>query len=516
MTLVLLAASATLVYAAPARLLAWRAGPAAWILYLVTSWYFLELPVLWNPCVLPLPLVLFYICLIAQAVGGAALTTAAAGAALALSIDAHVVCVLLAPLFLGCIVATARRPLLGTALGAVALAVPEYASSRGALVANGALLHGFWLPAIGLLAGALAVGVALRRRVQKARPVARGRAVLVAACVYFAAVLVAMSVVTGHGLARRYLAVLVPPASILGGALLTGTVWRGGAVARPARAANAIVAIAALLLSGALARTGGRAHAAWTALDVEVLAGSLRVDGWTYRDVFRHLRGPDAQLLVAGLAADSPAPSAAQPSAPMRDDLLVTKVARRALPAEIPREWSLVDLDGDMVAVVRRAESWVDLRQLELCEATSGEAPRCATMNLLARDPDRGARGTVTQRAYPTLESAPGARSTSGATSQQAFRWTVEVLVHTSSPAHVFTLVGAPLPWTIERVDGVGFHGSLTGREVTLDGTGDAKVLFAVDVPGELAGSFRRWLPPFVETAASEMLLRTLVTSRAP
>ena len=59
----------------------------------------------------------------------------------------------------------------------------------------------------------------------------------------------------------------------------------------------------------------------------------------------------------------------------MRDDLLVTKVARRALPAEIPREWSLVDLDGDMVAVVRRAESWVAFRQLELCEATSGETP---------------------------------------------------------------------------------------------------------------------------------------------
>jgi hypothetical protein len=466
--------------------------------------------------VLPLPLVLFYICLVSQAMGGAALTAAAAGAALALSVDAHVVCVAIVPLFLGCVVATARRPLLGTALGAVALAVPVYASSRGAVVANGAQLRGVWLPATALVVGALAVGVALRHRVHRARPVARGRAVLVAACVYFAAVLLAMSVVTGHGLARRYFAVLVPPASILGGALLTGAVFRDGALSRPARATNAIVAIAALLLSGALARTGARTNAAWTALDVDVLAESLCADGWTYREVFRHLRGKDAQLLVAGLAAYSPAPSAAQASEPMRDDLLVTKVSRRALPAETPREWSLVDLDGAMVAVVRRAASWVDLRQLELCEATSGEAPRCTTINLLARDPDRGARGTVTQRAYPILEGAPVTPSTSGATSQMAFRWTVEVLVHASSPAHVFTLVGAPLPWTIQRVDGVDFRGSLPGREVTLEGTGDAKVVFAVDVPGELAGSFRRWLPPFVETAARETLLRDLVTSRAP
>jgi len=520
LVLVLLAAAATFVSLVPRRMCGSDGGPAAWALYLALSVYCIELPVLWNPSMLPLPLALFYVCLLSLAAFGEARAALAAGAALALSIDAHAVCAALVPLLVVVVVAAAERPVRATALALLAAVATSWASSRGALHDDLPILEGAGLAAGVALVAAAGLGAFLRARVLARPPALRARAVLVASCAYFGLVMLALRVATGHPLAPRYFAALVPAAAVAGGAWLTGAWAKRAREKLRTQRANAVVVASTLLVALAVStphpNEGATAAPRWSAFDAETLARSLYAEGWTYAGLVRHLRGPDAERLVAGLAPYGPATRPEAP-APLSEDLVVAKVARSRLPAKVPSAWGLVDLGGGMVAVTRRASSWLDPSALEICEATAADkTPRCGRTGLGTAAGAAPAKGTFGERAYPTLAPLHEAFASDDAKARVALEWSVKIVVHATSETHLLTLVDRELPWRIERVDGLRRRGAVPGPEVTLDGPGTGSITFAVNVPPAAVEGFRRWLPGYVETGADETALRALVQGRTP
>jgi hypothetical protein len=510
--LMLEAVSAVLVWATPGPLCDWRSGLAAWALYLAASTYCIELPVLYNSAALLLPLALFYVCALSLASDGELVSTAAAGAALGLSVDTHMVAAILVPFFLGLVLAVAKRPAVAAALAAFAVILPLIVSSWGAIARDVVLLTASWVPCAGLLATVLLSGLALRRRARNAPPLARSRAVLVAACVYALPVLAIAGAVTKHPLAPRYFVVVAMPAAILAGTLLTEAFGNTSSFGFPTRRANAIVALIGLLLLAFVTRPNRSSRGGWNAFDAEVLAREIYGRGWTYADVFRHLRGSNAELLVAALAPYGPAPTGARAKSPIHDDLLVAKVLRSRLPATVPKEWRIVDLGDSAVAITRSLPSSIDVAAVEICDSRPNESVRCQRVDLEARDPDEGAVATVVQRAYPTL--APAASRPTRTLFAPLHR-SIEVGARASSPTHSIAIVDA-MPWRIERVDGVRSRGVLPGERVTLEGDGNGSIVFTVDIPAEAVGRFRQWLPSFVETSEDETELTSLLLGGEP
>ncbi len=508
--LALTSASSVLIAFTPRRLCRWNGGPAAWAIMLAASAGTIELPILWNPSALPLPIALFHVALLACAATGSVPAAGAVGVALSLSIDAHLVSAAWTPFAVVVVVATAVRPFLAMSALSVLLVGTSLLSSFGAVRDDVALLGAVCLYGPVVLVVALGLGWTIRRRMRAVAPASRVRAVLVAACTYFVLCAIGMCVAKGHALAPRYFAPIVPAAAILGSGAAVG--WRAVGGRRGAVGNAAVVFVVGVAGAALTLLHSPASRPSWTAEDAESLAGSLSSRGWTFAALHGHLRGPQANELLAGLAPFLPAPDGA-PLAPAQDDLLLFKVSGTRARASDAEKWIVADLPGNAVAVGRRAASWLDVGWLEVCAGFSGSDARCMRTSLDGGDPDRGEKGTVSQRAYPELANARSKLLSDGRSLSRAFRWTVEVRLRPNpeGPAHVLTLADPEPLWRIERIDGALYQGLLPGREVVLESVPtEGRILFGVDVSADDAGRFRPWLPSFVETAAGEEALRSL------
>jgi hypothetical protein len=506
----LCAAAGVLVAFVPRRIFGSGAGPAAWALFLAATAWSLELPLLWNPILLPLPLAVFHVALLGLATTRGTLPAAAAGAALALATDAHVACVGMLPFLVGAVLALASRPVLAS-LGAVgALAATSVASSPDAIVRDAPRIASAWVPAAAVTIVAVVVGCLIRRRAQAADPRVRARAVLVAVSLYFTVGVVAASLATGHVLAPRYVAPVVPAL-----ALLIATVAVGRATRSPSWRAAAGNAAALLLLGLAALEARPPSRTGWTVLDCEPLARSLASRGWSFGDLYGHLRGPEAQRLLAALGPYLPPPDGG-PHRPVEDDLLLLKVPQAAVQRLHAERLILAPLPDGMAAVGRAAPSWLDVRSIDVCAQPPGADARCTHTGLGEHDPDEGARGTLAQRAYPEIESVHATFFGEGARPVGAARWTIAVRLRASAagPAHVIRVARSRTSWRIERVEGAHVRGALPALETTIEAvTDEARIVFAVDSTAEDAGSFGAWLPGLVETDADEEALRALSDS---
>jgi hypothetical protein len=368
-----------------------------------------------------------------------------------------------------------------------------------------------------MLAVCMAVGAALRRRVRAVAPERRARALPWGLLGSFAIAFAATWAGTGHAPAPRYWAPVAPAATIVLGGILHRLLGLHG-TARTRAHMILEIAIAGLVLGSTVlmgrARTGA---AAWTADDLERMAPVLYADGRSYRDLFQHVRGPDAFALVTQLAPYGPPPSRARE--PIRDDLLVLKVAREPALARRARGWTVVDLDARHVAVLRRGHSWLDLSNLDVCIERAGAQPRCAHGSLADDDPDRGAAGGFSQRAYPGIEALRRAFAPAELAHMAPFRWTVSAAIHTGpdEPPHDVWMADRTIDWEVVEVEGVSTSEPLPAKRVRLaSGAGSGRIVFAAHIAAGEAGRFVPWLPCIVETEAGEDALRALAAGVLP
>lgn len=391
----LLIAAAAAVVPLVARRLGAPQHALTWALWLPATLITCGYPRLWNPTPWPLVLVWTFLALLQAArTGGAAMFTVAA-VALALAVDVHVATGVLVPLFVAVVVACARRPAVALPLAGAAMVAVLALDSPGAFAENRERL-GPHAPAIaGGVIAAIVAGLYARRWFAGAGE-QRARRVALAVCVHHGAVLIALSLISGHHLDPRYFAPIVTPAALL------VSVWLDPRVQRARRPGWWHALAIALVVGWHLQHWFElRGRPQFRLIDVEPIAAELYGRGLAFGDLYRHLRGPGAFDLISVLAALEPADGRRAGSD--GPDLLLLRARRDALPRPLPAGWSIVELAGSHVAVIVAYAPWVRSDPLTICRAD--ERDGCEQFPVAV---ERFAAGTLwTERAYAGIVDVP-------------------------------------------------------------------------------------------------------------
>lgn len=439
-----------------ARALGRRATALTWALWLPATLLTIGWPTLWNPTLWPLVLAAFHLALLHAARTRGVLAFTAAAAALALAIDVHVASAVLVPFFGAALVARAARPLSTACLAALVAIAALAVDSPAAFADNRELVTRHALSIVLVLAAAAAVGLAARRRLVDDSPARVARAL----CIYLIITLPLLSFVAGHPLHARYLAPLVTPLAVLLGR--RDVKWP---------AVLACAAYLAFWLDDRWYNHRFRLH------ETEPIAAAMYGRGLGFGDLYQHLRGPHAYDLLSTLAALEPP---GHRGAADGLDLLVFRTSHQELPAELPPDWTVVDL-GSHVAVLVAYEPRIRTDRFTACRTTDAE--RCTSITL---DRDRFTDAPWTDRAHAAIPDL--ARPARG--ERLVYRFPLSP----GEPRRVHLFADECKGWTIGNPD-------------ALASPAAGELVFTVETTSRCRG----WLPPFVELpVASSPLDRAL------
>lgn len=480
--------AADLLIAAAAALLPWvgrgmdrPVGALTWALWLPATLLTIGYPTLWNPTPWPLALALFHLAFVHAVRSGHWLPCTLAGAALALAIDLHVATALLLPFFLAAALAGARRPTLAALSAFAACAGVLALDSPGAFAVNRQIVARHPALVLLTLGCALAAGLSARRRLLAAPAASRARLVGLALCIYYAALLLGLSVVSGHSLEPRYLAPIVTPAAILGGAWAEAAIQRARRI-RPSKIRAALALLIIVLHGARWARDRGDARH-FRLVEAEPIAAALFDRGLAFGDLYRHLRGPGGFHLLSTLAALEP-PDLRVAGRDDRD-YLVIRAARSSVPSPTPPGWTLVDLGGSHVGVIVPRTTRVEIDPLEVCH-TRAEVHSCETFPVDLHRFDQRDDNRWADRAYAgiagldrLLGRTPGA--------EIFYKLSLRAASGGSVP-RILLFADECSTWRIDQAS-------------------EAGVVFAVIA----APRCRWWLPPFVELEDPDPALDALI-----
>ncbi len=488
-------AAAALVWSGVRPLTSRGAALSAAAASLLASLYLTELPILWNPSLLPLPAAAFSWSLLWLARRGGVGASLMAAIALGACAQIHAVMLLLAPALLFAVALASRRPSLALlasaggflgawtagALDVVATLVPRVpigAAALGALVSVGA-------------------GLALRRPFRALPEGMRAFALALASSLSCAAALTALGAWFGRALEPRYLAPLMSlaPISLALGArglwspapLWMGTAWR--------------LAVALALVGAALAMPGRWRHLdGWSLVDARELALRLSGDGWRAEDLVRHLRSPDApRRLLGSILAFLPEPPLDAGRGHSRScDLLAVKVPLEAIRSP-PSEWEIAPLRGEQVAVLRCLPSALAWQEPTLCyfPAAAPEREACAPARF------NFSSELLSHQAYPALMGGPGESWPEGG--RVRVRALVSAAVVGSGQRVVETFATFPT-WRVSRGEG-----EPPANAIALAPGEDVTLAFTAELDSASDFAMSPFPPDFVERDASEARLSELL-----
>ncbi|MFO7564076.1 MAG: hypothetical protein R6X02_15625 [Enhygromyxa sp.] len=332
-----------------------RAGPLAGALALLASLPALcEMPILWQPLLLPVPVVFAHLSLWRLLDRGELLDALALGLLTALAFDVHVVAIVLFAGLAFAVPLAAKRPLLATSVSAAAGLGLLLLSSPEALDDNlgRALGHGWTTPGALLFAALGVAGLSLRSRFTRLDLRRRLELAVALEALAVASLVLASRLPSTPALAGRYLLPLAPGLAL---ALALVLSRGGGTRAR----ALVVLGLATLLLASATPSLRAREtpefplRPVYSQPEFERLADELAAGGHTWTELVVRLQGPARYELLGGLAAlidpgDLPAPE-------VEAGLLVVALAPRsveAVRAELPASTRVVALAQASVLLV--------------------------------------------------------------------------------------------------------------------------------------------------------------------
>jgi hypothetical protein len=289
-----------------------------------------EAPILWQPLLLPLPLMLAHLALWRLVVDGRALDAALLGLFVAWSIDVHIVAiVLVAPAALAIALAS-RRPgfaMLGAGLAGAGLlgwsSPTMLTHNLGLAQAHG---HLVWAGAGVAIAGV--VGLALRRRFAPLAGSRRLQAVAIAELLALIGLLGASTLPSTPDLSPRYLLPFAPVLLLLVGLRLDPARPIAGRRVRAGAAALAALLIGAHSLPSP-PRSELPTRPSWTFIELERLATATAAHGYPWTALVERLQGPTREAVLGGLAALEQEPAAV--ATPTDEDLIFIGVPAAAL-----------------------------------------------------------------------------------------------------------------------------------------------------------------------------------------
>lgn len=327
-----------------------------------------ELPVLWQPGLLPLPLVLAHLALWRILRDGSTLDALALAIFTALALDVHIVSVVFVPLVALALGLASRRPV-GASLLAALLGVGVLAlSSWDALLDNVARLdaHGWLLALLASLLLAWLLGLRLRDRFAALAWSRRIRLALLVEAGLLLALLLASLLDTTPPLAGRYLAPFAPGLALAFGMTLTRTRRAAGQPAGLALAL-ALLGLATFSLRSSRDRSLPLAPA-WTLVEFEPVGALLHARGMTWTQLVAQLQGPRTPMMLGMLAAVVE-PGSASPTAPEQGLLVLALRSdqRERVRDELPGDAVWLDITDDLRVLVVETSARANRLDAELC-----------------------------------------------------------------------------------------------------------------------------------------------------
>ena len=461
-----------------------------------------ELPTLWNPTLLPLATVVLFWGLGEVALKGHWTSSCLTAVGLVLVIETHVANFVLVPLaFIA--IASCSRPLGPALLAATATLLGlELALSSDAVLKNLELAGRMGPAAAFGLAAALALAARWRHRIATWAPSTRAVVVFATVCAAVAGGLWLGSLVSGHPVAIRYGAAVVPGASLLVLWLADRNLRHSGVVLR-----NAIW-VAVGIAGGALTSTAaastkqpGIRGPVYTMGELQDLDRALTARG--YADLgtrLRRVRAMEAWALYEGLAILAPSPEVG-PAANMPDLRLLLVSDRTATTP--PRGWRRVALGGERDAWLSPIEGWLQLDRASVCRE-GGECLELTSQVWAAygTNPKQHSRF-----AYSSFKRIEAWLRKAGAARRYYFRVPIEVR-GTDELRHVELLPHRLNPLRVRRVHGVAYRGQLGTPCLTLTRDGAPSGVLEIDITETDDGGHDLNPPQALETRASEQRIR--------
>lgn len=438
--------------------------------------------VFWNPTLLPLPLAIFAWALSDHVRTGRAATGIAAAIALGVSVDLHLVCVVLVPLLFIANVASVRRLGVSNALAMFAFGLTLWLAAPNSWARNlealdrltmGPVLVGALLPL------ATVIGLVVRGRWRGAEP-SSSVALLVGAMMTWVVVLYA-----SEGLwIERYVAPSLP-------AVALGFGWLFGRVRFDWRSLARLTIGMGLLWKTDVVRAGSFVPAPdqWTLEDVSRVARALAEKRWGGPDLWTRVGGLGENDLATLVALSKPHPS------PPDGSVVIARTHRSALPTEPPPTWEIVELEAGHVAILEQVASAVSRERVEMCSVVEGRAPFCKSEPLVP-DP------SVFE--FPLLRRVFGEVVSKEITEPFRLEYWLDLDTGKIDAPSIVAIVDEDEDWKITAVRGVGYDGELPGRSVKLlPGSGRGRIALARPIVRE--DGIPPWMPTLVESPEGEL-----------
>jgi hypothetical protein len=330
-----------------------------------------ELPILWQPILLPLPVMLAHLALWRLLRGGALVDALALAVFCALALDIHVVSVALVLPAIAAVFLASERPLIAAPLAAIAGVGTLALSSWGAVVANLEILVelGWLIPSLVAVALAGVLGGALRRRFLALGWEARLRAALGAELSVLAVIVATSLLPATPSLSGRYLLPFVPAVGL---AAALAASW-----ARSRRSAAVSLALALGLVLASLGSLRPRSerrlpiYPQWRVAEFDAIAAELDARELTWTELAARLQGPSHAQILGHLSAFL-APGEAEPGR-ADEGLLILGLAPadgEAVLAELGEDReraTRLELDEDLHALILPTPARADRLGARLC-----------------------------------------------------------------------------------------------------------------------------------------------------
>jgi hypothetical protein len=505
--------------------LAWPTS-ACFILLVVSG---TDRPFMFNPSIVPLLTALLYYSMVEMVRTGSLLAALLRGALLGLSSAAHVASMALAPIvvgvaFLSCTHRLGAAVAVGLAAAAVLLvdSPANFSSNLGVVQKSPGHVAATFVLALFFLGG-LAL---LRQRFLGVPVDRRGIYLLALSGLCYPLLVGAASVTLGFPLdlgGRMVLPIMVPIAYLGGLATerLTRRLRAGGpGLARFAHAIPLAFLVLAFFVGWVSTPRSELLRPVFTLHEVSALARHLEASGRSVADVRCQLRGPGSSRAAYALRPwtqrQGGAPNYNGP------DLRLLKLASGDLPlGGAPPDSETIELAFGKTLLLLPIESWVRAIPDRVCaEPSGGEFATSCLEETGEGRPDRPPLGERAANDYARLH-LPAALNYGGESdSRVRFVFHLPVHIQAGDEERMLELVDLDEDWRIDRVEGVGFRGSLPARRVVITRNGSPTGHVVVSV------AFSRWgfwhddksldFVEVLETRPGEDFLRGLTEPPAP
>ncbi|KIG15725.1 hypothetical protein DB30_05295 [Enhygromyxa salina] len=472
-----------------------------------------EMPLLWQPILLPVPIVLAHLCLWRLLRDGELIDALALAVLCAFALDVHVVSLAMVMLAVVAVPLASKRPWLATpaalalGLGTLALCSPAALSGNFGILRE----HG-WLVPIGVTLGAAVLaGVLARRRFAALSWETKLRVALGGELSAMAIVIAASLHPSTPALTGRYLLPFVPAVGLALGFTASRASSRGSLLTSTA------LSLGLLLASWSWLRPDSARmlpiYPAWRVDEFEPVAKLLRERGLTWTELAGRLQGPSHAMVLSHLSSlvdpGSPEPAHAQTGL-----LLVALDADQAqqVLAELPegsqadpQRVTMLEL-GQLRALLLETSARADRLGVELCrDGQDCTAVRVATDSRIHQAHPNTWVGRAPAQQWLTAD---------GREPSEQLLWRFPIQPGPRAMLLLSSTLAQPCAWMFVATEGFEPSASLPSASLELDEDASGFVLVSRRLAADqmACGEHGLFPPSIIETAPEWVRLRELLT----